>query len=109
MNETNDSGLVHQVPAAEKFTVRGQTFELHLLDTIYDLQDMAKEHPERRDYLGIFRDWIKTKTGVELSLGEADDLSDQLELLYAKKKYAVRDAYASIARLPSSTASAPPA
>jgi len=106
-----DSTKVHQIDAAVRFSVRGESFELDLLDTIYTLHDIAtedsKQEKTHREYLGHVIQYVQKQTGVLLSYGEADWLNDQLEIEFAQAKKKRRDLIADALNLPSSTPSTP--
>lgn len=102
---------VQAIPAPHRFTVRGQAFELQLLDVIYALEDLASEvrkaEGTHRAYLVQAAELIAELTGVQLTVGEMDWLNDHLELEYAAQKKTRRDALAAMLGLPSSTVSTP--
>lgn len=93
---------VHESPAPERFVVRGQTFEVQLLDLIYELEDMLDQSKAAgetdRQYLSRVIAHIQARYGAALTFGEADWLRDELGKLYAKKKRERADAIATIAK-----------
>lgn len=102
---------VQEIPSAARFSVRGQSFQIDLLETIYDLHDIAEAVAKRdgnhRDYLNAIIEHLHQQTGVILTYGEADWLNDQLEIEFASAKKKRRDAIAAALSLPSSTPSTP--
>lgn len=114
MSEINVStNNVREFPPPLRFTVRGQSFEVDLLSTIYALRDIppvtgeeASDDPHRA-YLCRVVALIKEQTGVELTAGEADWFNDQLSLEMAAAKKKRADAFTAALSSPSSTASTP--
>lgn len=113
MSETldNDSGNVHEIPGPERFNVRGQSFQLDLLETIYCFRDIGEEVQEQggdhRAYLMRLTDFVQRETGVLLTFGEVDWLNDHLEIAFAAAKKKRRDSIVAARNSPSSTASTP--
>lgn len=103
---------VQEIPPFLRFAVRGQSFQLDLLSTIYAFHDIAeavaKQGGSHRAYLDALINHLQDTTGVELTYGEADWLNDRLEIEFATAKKKRRDLIASALSLPSSTASTPP-
>lgn len=109
-----DNGIpnnVQEIPGPMRFSVRGQSFSLDLLDTIYTLHDIAEEDAKHgrthREYLGHVIQHVQATAGVNLTYGEADWLNDQLEIEFARAKKKRRDLIADALSLPSSTPSTP--
>lgn len=111
MSDNSVPSNVHEIPGATRFNVRGQSFQLDLLDTIYDFHDLAEEVHKKegshRDYLNRIIEHIHQQTGMVLTFGEADWLNDELEIEFARAKKKRRDAIAAALSSPSSTASTP--
>lgn len=100
----------NRAPENDVFAVGEERFTLDVLDAIYRCRDLYAEAAERakalpeerrdeataRGYLEGVVAWLEQERGVSLTLGQADWLTDQLELLHAKKKReradAIRDA-----------------
>lgn len=102
---------VHEIQSATRFTVRGQSFQLDLLETIYTFRKIHDETPVGDDsyhlYLTNIIEHIHRETGVMLTLGEADWLNDEVPALHAETKKKRRERFASTQTSPSSTASTP--
>jgi len=98
-----------ELPGPERFTVREQPFELHLLDAIYEFRDLADQcrqaGQDHRAYLQALQAIFVERHGVQLTLGEVDWLNDELEVLYARKKKERADSIASALTSLSSTGS----
>ncbi len=106
---------VHEIPAPARFTVRGQSFQLDLLEAIYTFDDIyqetAKRTPEGQDayraYLAELIDYVHRETGVTLTFGEADWLHDSLSIEFETAKKKRRDSIVAARSLRSSTPSTP--
>lgn len=85
-----------------------QSFAIDLLDTIYELRDLAdgvvKEGGSHREYLEQVRALLQTRYAVSLTMTQADWLNDQLDLLHAEKKMQRSDAIANVLKSRSSMA-----
>jgi hypothetical protein len=69
----------------------GRHFSLPVLDSVYELEDLADEFARagklHRHYLAAVAAKVQQWTGIQLTLGEADELLHELgALLDAKKK-----------------------
>lgn len=104
---------VHEIPPPARFTVRGNSFQLDLLEAIYTFDDLyqetAKRTPEGQDayraYLSELIDYVRRETGVTLTFGEADWLHDALTIEFTEAKKKRRDSIDAARTSRSSTAS----
>ena len=103
---------VHHAPGRDCFAVEAGEFELDVLEAVYAFRDLAAEVKDgsQRDYVIKVQDWVRSRTGVSLTLFEADWLSDQVELLLTQKKSQRHALLVAVwpPRSANSTASTPP-
>lgn len=82
--------IVLTFPEPPQFTVRGQTFSLPVLDTLFRLEEIAEEckkaELDQREYLTRVQQYFREQTGVELSLGESDWLASELDAIQMQRK-----------------------
>jgi hypothetical protein len=91
-------------------TAGGSTFKLDLTDYVSLCRDLEKEHPDAPiTVLSAIRKHILENVGVSITLGEADNLRDKLELAYARKKKLLADEWSAMRELPPTTVSTPSA
>lgn len=97
---------VNVIEGGEKFNVRGQEFSLDLLEASFAFQDIQanlKPDQNSRHYYQGCADWIEQKTGIKVTLGEADVINRQIDILYERRKRFFLDALESTRTSPSST------
>lgn len=114
MSDANPHTIPHdvqEIPGPTRFAVRGQGFNLDVLDTIYLFHDQAEEvraaGGTHRQYLDRVIDHVQGACGVTLTYGEADWLNDHLETALALEKKTRRERIAAALTSRSSTASTP--
>jgi hypothetical protein len=88
----------------------GKAYAVDYMEIKRALEEGWKAVPEDEyGRIARFRDWLKAKTGVELSMGQADQVAHRATVNYLEVKKNQRDDYARMQTSPSSTDSAPTA